>query len=114
MPAPARRMGWLGAGVRRPSGEEAAFSRQRAGDVWRGYGDCVLRRGLIGTLVGRNGGSKRQLEAVRRIAALAVLSTGAPIRSDSRPKAATVAAGLAPWPEDDGGSGSGMSARRGS
>ena len=69
MPALAQPMGWLGAGVRRPSGEEAAVSRRCAGDVWRGYGDCVLRRGLSGTLVGRNGGAKRQLESVRRVAA---------------------------------------------
>jgi len=65
----AQRMGWLGAGVRRPSGEEAAVSRRRAGDVWRGYGDCVLRGGLSGSLVGRDGGAKRQLEAARRVAA---------------------------------------------
>ncbi len=82
MPALVQRMVWLGAGVRRPSGEEAAFSRQGAGDVWRGYGDCVLRRGLSGWLADRDGGAKRQLEAVGRVAALAVLSTEVQIRSD--------------------------------
>ncbi len=60
-----------GAGVRRPSEEEAAVSPRGAGRLRRGYGDIGPRRPPSGWRAGYDGGCQRLPEVSRAVAARA-------------------------------------------
>ena len=80
MPAQREGLGWPGAGVRNPTGEEAAVSRQGGGDGERGYGRFGLTLGAGGLAYGRRcprSGQPARPEAVGAVWRTVVEGAGA-------------------------------------
>ncbi len=115
MPAPgAGGCAGSGAGVRRPSGEEAAVSPRGVGRLRRGYGVfCVFRRVPSGRRAGDDDGHQCRaggaLERPRR-----GFELGAEPRDRwiQRLSAVRGTAGLEPWPKGGGGAALGVSVWR--